>query len=248
MSILLFAAPVLAADLQKSMKDLDSRDRAFLSTTTQASQTWTSIWVAALAGYSMSNTDLSLDVFGKGEGGTERHNLGKLNGLGGEGFDATLQAGGDVQVGRIVIGGWGEYTFGGTESSASVFDGAARLDVEQSDSYGAFGRVGVASGDTLLYAAGGYVWTKADTKLRIGDETFKESFDFSGPAAELGIEHRFSPNIRGKLAGRYVFYDKETVASFGDEEFGGRLTAKPGDLSIKAGIVISTSPGMGLMP
>lgn len=248
MSILLFAAPVLAADLQKSMKDLDDRDRAFLSTTTPASQTWTGIWAAALAGISMTDTEFNFDVFGKGEGGTEHANLAHVDGLGGEGFDATLQAGGDVQVGRFVFGGWGEYSFGGTESNASVLGGAARLRVEQKDSYGACARAGLAFGDTLPYAAGCYTWTSFDSKLSIGDAVSKKSFDFSGPAAELGVEHRFTPNVRGKLSARYTWFDKETVASFGDEEFGGRLTAEPGELSIKVGIVISTSPGMGLMP
>lgn len=251
LSILAFSAPALATDL-KSMKDLDNRDRPLLSpfraTTDTASQSWTGIWAAALAGYSMSNTDLNLDIFSDNGEESRTANLGKLDGLGGEGFDATLQVGGDVQIGRVVFGGWGEYSFGGTESSASVFDGLASLKVEQKDSYGACARAGIASGDTLLYGAGCYVWTEVDTTLSFDGDAFKKSFDFSGPAAELGIEHRFSPNIRGKLSGRYTFFDKETVANFGDEEFGGRLTAEPGELSIKAGIVISTTPGQGLLP
>jgi hypothetical protein len=248
LSILALTMPVLAADLAKSMKDLDNRDRAFLSTTDTASQSWTGIWAAALAGYSMSNTDLSLDIFGKSEEGTEHANLGKLDGLGGEGFDVTLQAGLDRQVGRIVFGGWGEYSFGGTESNVSVFEGAARLKVQQGDSYGACARAGLAFGDTLPYAAGCYTWSSFDTRLSIGDEAAKKSFDFSGPALEAGVEHRFSSNIRGKFSARYTWFDEETIARFGDEEFGGRLTAEPGQLSIKAGIVISTTPGQGILP
>jgi opacity protein-like surface antigen len=251
MSILLFAAPVLAADLQKSMKDLDNRDRPLISpfkATTDTSQSWTGVWAAIMADYSASDTGLSLDIFGKSEGGTEHANIGKLDGLGGEGFGGSLQAGLDAQIGRIVIGGWGEYGIGGTESSASILNGLARLKVEQGDSYGAFASAGIALGDTLIYGAGGYVWTEFDTKLSIGDETTKKSFDFSGPAAEIGIRHRFTPNIQGKFAGRYEWLDKETIVRFGDEEFGGRLTAEPGILTIKAGIVISTTPGQGLLP
>jgi opacity protein-like surface antigen len=247
--MLMFVAPASAADIG-SMKDQDTRGRAMVAPAVAIdapSQSWTGIWAAALAGYSMSNTDLSLDMFGKGEDGPERANVAKLSGLGGEGFDATLQLGGDIQIGRLVLGGWGEYSFGGIETTASVFDGAGKLKIEQGDSYGAFGRIGVAMGDTLPYVAGGYVWTSFDSTLSIGDDSAKGSSDFSGPAAEIGVEHRFSPNIRGKLSGRYTFFDKETVASFGDADEGGRLTAEPGVLAVKAGIVISTTPGQGLL-
>jgi hypothetical protein len=247
MAMLIFSTSSEAADIA-SMKDQDARGRSMTTATIEApTQSWTGIWAAAMAGYSMSNSDLSLDAFGKGENGPERLNVAKLSGLGGEGFDATLQLGGDIQVGRIVLGGWGEYSFGGTETTASVLGGAGKLKIEQGDSYGAFGRIGMAMGDTLLYGAGGYVWTSFDGTPTVGDGQAKGSSDFSGPAAEIGVEHRFSPNIRGKLSGRYTFFDEETVARFGGGDEGGRLTAEPGALAVKAGVVISTTPGQGLL-
>lgn len=231
-----------AADIRGSTKDTP----AHVLPSAEAPASWTAIWAAALAGYSMSNTDLSLSIFdnhGANEG--ERRGGGKLSGLGGEGFDATLQLGGDYQISqRVLVGGWAEYAFGGTESNAKVDFGGqtvGRLDVDQNDSYGLFARAGLIFGDTMVYGAGGYVWTEADAKLSGGDETLKRTFDFSGPAAELGIEHRFTPSIRGKLSARYTWFDEETVGRW--EGFCERyqLDAEPGVLSVKAGVVISTS-------
>jgi len=233
-----------AADMIGSSKDGPAH---ILPSTAVATESWTGIWAAALAGYSMSNTDLSLNIFDNhGEDEGERVGGGKLSGLGGEGFDATLQLGGDYQINdRVLVGGWAEYAFGGTESSARVdaYRSSARLDVDQNDSYGLFARAGMIFGDTLVYGAGGYVWTEADAKLSgTGLDTVKRSFDFSGPAAELGVEHRFTSNIRGKLSARYTWFGEETVAKWGEDDcYRGQLDAEPGVFSVKAGVVISTT-------
>jgi outer membrane immunogenic protein len=233
-----------AADIRGSTKDTP----AHLLPSAETPASWTSIWAAALAGYSMSNTDLSLSIFDNHESSDsfgDRVGGGKLSGLGGEGFDATLQLGGDYQISqRVLVGGWAEYAFGGTESSARVDAGGhtvGRLDVDQNDSYGLFARAGLIFGDTMVYGAGGYVWTEADAKLSAGEETLRRTFDFSGPAAELGIEHRFTPSIRGKLSARYTWFDEETVGRWEDFCERYQLDAEPGVLSVKAGVVISTS-------
>ena len=238
-----FVRPAGAADI--STKD-SPYQRGVITSTAQPSSTWSAIWISALAGYSMSNTDLRLDVLTKNEDETASfREAARVDGFGGEGWDGTVQLGGDAQIGRLVVGGWGEYSFGGTESTVSIAR-AVRLDVEQQDSYGLFGRVGLAHGDTLFYGAGGWVWTEFDATLRAGSERARETFEFDGPAAEIGMEHRFGPNVRGKLSARYTWLEEETVLGGGDEDFA-RLTAEPGVWSVKAGVVISTGNlGLGI--
>lgn len=204
-------------------------------TVIEETSTWTSLWIAALAGYSMSNTDLSLDTFGFEENG----NIAHVDGFGGEGFDFTAQLGGDFQVGPAVIGAWVEYAFGGTESSVSLLEGAGKLDVEQQDTLAVFGRLGLPRGNSLWYVAGGYVWTEFDANLRFGDESAGATFDFSGPAAEIGVEHKFGRGIRGKLSARYTWLDSEELVRFGDEA-GFKLDGEPGVFSVKAGLVVAT--------
>lgn len=229
-----------ATDFRTSVKDT-----LVYSSPAVEDSTWTSIWGAALIGYSMSNTELNFDIYDR----DESFNIFHVDGFGGEGFTGDLQLGGDVQLGRFVVGAFGEYSFGGTESQVSVFEGAGQLDVEQNDSYSILARAGITSGNnnTLFYIASGYTWTEADVTLRLGDEAARQTFEFGGIPLEIGIEHKFSPNVRGRLAGRYTWYGEETVFDTGndnEENFGARLTAEPGALSIKAGVVISTSNGL----
>jgi hypothetical protein len=239
-ALVTWAASANAADMRRSTKDVDAADRPFLNVTSAEPSSWTALWGAALAGYSMSNTELSFDIFGEGEEGPESFNVAKVDGFGGEGFQGDLQLGGDVQIGRFVVGAFGEYSFGGIESSASIFDGAGRLKVEQDDKWSILARAGITSGDTLFYVASGYTETTFTAKVSAGDDSSSRELDFSGIPLEFGVEHKFSPNVRGRLAGRYTWLDEETVFRFGDEEFGGKLNAEPGIFEIKAGVVITT--------
>lgn len=244
-----FAADTYERQTRVSVKD------TYQATTSEAisSASWTGLWVAALAGYDMSNTELSLDQFKTAPVGgvrtrTEHTGRAELDGLGGEGFNATLQLGGDYQLGsRIVLGGWAEYAFGGVESSARFggTGGSARLDVDQNDSYGFFGRAGLVSGDTLFYGAAGWVFTEVDATLHAGGKTERKTFEFDGPAAELGVEHRFAPGIRGKLSARYTWLDEELLASRADGSADYDLKGEPGVWGVKAGIVISTEAMFG---
>lgn len=230
-----------------SLKDIDNRDRPLLmapaKAAPEAASSWTGVWAAALASYNMANSEMNFDIFGEVEGDRETANLAHLDGFGGEGWSGDLQVGADAQIGRFVFGGFAEWGFGGIESEASVFEGAARLDVEQSDSWAALARLGITSSDnrTLFYGAIGYGCTNFEARLRVGEDSASRDYEFCGVPFEAGVEHKFTNNVRGKLAARYTAYDEETVFSFGDDEFGGRLTAEPGVFAVKAGVVISTS-------
>lgn len=237
-ALLLGLAPAAAADI--STKD-SPYQRSVSVYPASESASWTALWGAALAGYRMSNTVLDLDAYGETEGGRETFNLAHVDGFGGEGWNGDLQLGGDVQFGRFLVGAFAEYSFGGIESQVSIFEGAGRLDVEQSDSWSILARAGIISGETLFYVASGYTETTFEARVRAGDESASRDLDFSGIPLELGVEHRFSPNVRGRIAGRYTWLDEETVLKFGDEDNGVRLNAEPGIFEVKAGVVISTS-------
>lgn len=200
-----------------------------------AEKSWTSLWAAALAGYTMSNTDLGLDYLHGDKESSSFERAATVQGFGGEGFDGTLQIGGDVQVGALTLGGWAEHSFGGSQAGIGLAN-VGKLEVDQSDSSCAFGRLGLPRGNTLWYAAGGYCWTTFEATVTTLAGSARKDLDFDGPAAELGVEHRFSDNLRAKLSGRYEFYNEETVL----QGEGGRLTAQPGELRLRAGIVIST--------
>jgi hypothetical protein len=236
LALLAGLVPAAAADVYSTKDSTPAPHYAPVEQT----YSWTGIWLGALAGYGMSNTELNLDIFS----GDESANLANVDGFGGEGFEATVQVGGDIQIGRLVAGLGAEYTFGGIESSASVMDGAARLDVEMEDSWCITGRLGIPSGRTLFYGLSGWCEYSGEATVRMGDESASQDLDFSGIPLEFGVEHQFAQNVRGKLAGRYTFLDEEVVGRFGDEESGGRLSAEPGVFTIKAGIVISTG-GIG---
>lgn len=231
---LMHVEEVTAADVFSSTKDTPAH------VLPSEVQSWTALWAAALAGYNMGNTKLGLDVLTFNDDETrEWRNLGRVDGFGGEGWDGTLQIGGDIEVRGIVAGAFAEYSFGGTESEVSIFEGLGQLNVEQQDSYCLMGRLGVARGDTLFYGASGWCHTEFEATLHIGDESGKQSFEFDGVPLEVGVEHRFTPNVRGRLAGRYTWYGEETILGGGEED-GARLTAEPGLFAIKAGIVITT--------
>ena len=223
-----------------SLKDPANREPVSISV--PSSVTWSGLWAAALAGYNMSNTVLDAEVFNP----RDDFEIANVDGFGGEGWSGDVQLGGDIQIGRFVVGAFGEYSFGGTESQIRVFEGIGRLDVEQKDSYSILARAGVVTSDnnTLLYLASGYTWTEAEATLRIGDESVKRSYDFGGVPFELGVEHKFGSNVRGRLAGRYTWFGKETVFEDEDDGRGARLTAEPGIFAVKAGVVISTSGGL----
>lgn len=248
LGLCLLATFARAADTyakQTSVKDT----YADVPAITKVATTWDGLYLAALAGYSMSNTELGFDLFGSDGEQSFQETIATVDGFGGEGFNFALQLGGDIQVtGRdtgngIVIGGFGEVTFGGAESSARL--GGLRLDAEHGDSYAAFGTLGYAHNNTLFYGAAGFVWTDVEVTVRAGDETLRRTFDQTGPAVEAGVRHRFAPGIQGKLSARYTWMDEVTYAQFGDEEFGGSLKGETGEFEVKAGLVISTEAMFG---
>jgi len=80
--------------------------------------------------------------------------------------------------------------------------------------YGVKGKVGIAAGNTLFYATGGWAWTQADLATDITSDggyhkasSFSHTFD--GYEVGGGLEHRFGSNV--SLRVEYVYTDQGDV-------------------------------------
>lgn len=238
-AVFLSASPLLASDLngKGSTKDV-------FGNTVSAEQSWTGLWAAALGSYSMSNTELSLDHFRDTGEEVRKRNLGKVDGLGGEGFGGRAQIGFDKQFGSVVVGAWGGASISNSESTLS--DGDDRYTIEEQESYEAAIRAGILLGQarhTLLYVAGGHTWTNAEVS---GPEGLNEEFDLEGWFGEIGIESRIANNTYLRGAGRYTAYDDFTAAKWGNDDCWNEINADPGKLEFMAGVVFKFGNVPGL--
>ncbi len=207
-------------------------------------QSWTGLWAAALGSYSMSNTELSLDFFHDTGEEVRKRNLGKVDGLGGEGFGGRAQIGFDKQFGSFVAGAWGGASISNSEST--LFDGDDTYSIEEKESYEAAIRAGILLGQarhTLLYVAGGHTWTNAEVS---GPDGLSEEFDLEGWFGEVGIESRIANNTYLRGAGRYTAYDDFTAAKWGNDDCWNEINADPGKLEFMAGVVFKFGNVPGL--
>jgi hypothetical protein len=238
-AILLVSSSAFASDLngKGSTKDV-------FGNTVSAEQSWTGLWAAALGSYSMSNTELSLDHFRDRDGDVTKRNLGKVDGLGGEGFGGRAQIGFDKQFGSFVAGVWGGASISNSESTLS--DGDDTYTIEEKESYEAAIRAGILLGKashTLLYVAGGHTWTNAEVS---GPEGLSEEFDLEGWFGEIGVESRIADNTYLRGAGRYTAYDDFTAAKWGNDNCWNEINADPGKLEFMAGVVFKFGNVPGL--
>lgn len=105
----------------------------------------------------------------------------------------------DRQIGSgIVVGVFGDYTFGELSSNVSLTAGA-NLDLEVSDMWAVGGRLGVVMrGGMLIFATAGY--TEADLEFE------GQSFDLDGYFVGGGIEHELGRGFYLKAEYRYADY------------------------------------------
>lgn len=180
--------PANAADIAKSMKDIETRDRPFLATE-EAPQNWNGVYVGGQIGY--GHTVLSDD---DGRGGVD------LSGIFGG-----IRAGGDVQRGALVLGVWGEYNFSGQE--LSIYSTTL---VEQTSDWSANARIGLASGSTLFYGFGGYGQAYF--------ESFGAEYDAPLWRLGAGVEHKFKGGLSLGMEYAHNFIDVDELLSEGAED------------------------------
>lgn len=241
---LLMAGPALAGDLEPKRGSVPTPTAAepFQSTDDHS---WTGLWFGAFAGYGISNSELTKELFFDKEGTDLSFAKTEVDGFGGEGFLGQLQAGFDKQLGdRIVAGVFGGVSFSAAESSASTRFGPdvpenpfkGKLTVEEGDTYFGGARVGyLVNKHNLVYVAGGYFWN-IDTEVSINDES--KEFDFEGWFGEVGFESRIAENVYARLSGRYYWGEEEQLAGRNgpDDSPWNDVHVDPGKLEIMAGL------------
>lgn len=175
-----------------------------------------SCYVGAKLGYTMANTETSLDL---GPGliapGPVPGAL-VVDGFGGEGVSGGIGGGCDVRMQQFVFGVFGDYDWHGVEFSASSgipgFTGdLITLDIESQWTLG--GRAGVmASSTTLVYGLVG--WTQVQTS-DLESPLLNASFDvgeLNGLVVGGGMETEVSPGLWLGAEYRYTKLDDEDIS------------------------------------
>lgn len=219
-----------------SAADLGSRGGSLKDDGVYSEKSWTGLWLGAFGGYGISNTELGLDhVYTYGDGG--RENLGKVNGLGGEGLFGEVQLGLDKQIGRLVIGVYG---IAGLSASETTFhaEGSEIGSIEEKFSWGGALRIGaLLNKNNMAYIAGGYREVEVDINFA-GSPTVEETF--TGFFGEAGLESRLtdvSDNAYLRIAARYTAFNDKTWSNRGvDDNCWEELNADPGKLEVMVGI------------
>lgn len=154
--------------------------------------TWTGFYAGVNAGYGWSDDDFDAVDFADDEDDG--------------GFVGGAQVGYNYQIGSFVVGVEGdlqyadfgrEGVFNFVDEDGDVFSG----ELESSDWFGTVrARAGVAFGQALIYATGGFAF--AD--------------DANGWTAGGGVEYAFTNNLSLKIEGLYVSLDNDDDFDFGD--------------------------------
>jgi opacity protein-like surface antigen len=235
---LLSSSAALAAD----PFDRGSKGSTKEAVVSSADRSWSGLWLGAFGGYTITNTELGLDHVRQGDGGTDRFNLGGLDGLGGEGFFGEAQVGFDKQVGeRFVIGVLGGVGISNSETTISGPGGVGVASIQEDISYLVGGRLGyLVNRDNMVYVAGGYRWVDVD--ITGGHETIEETFE--GLFGEVGLESHIGGNAYLRVAGRYTAFDDRTFSSReGDESCWNELNVEPGKLEAMVGLTFKLGGG-----
>lgn len=158
-----------------------------LSAEPPSSASWSGLYIGAHAGY--ASADFDLDPIEP------------------DGFLGGIQAGYNLQLGRVVAGIEGDYSWGAIEDGVSVADpifGPVNVSVEADEIASIRGRLGLAPYDhLLLYATAGYAWTEATLDVRVAGVGLSSSNanDFDGLVYGGGAEYRLSTSLSARVEG-----------------------------------------------
>ena len=169
--------------------------------------TWSGLYIGAAVGYGVATTEV--DISAQNEEGGEKFSLLNLDGLSSEGAIGTLTLGYDHQVTPgLLIGIFGDYTFGDLENEYSALGGLAKVSSEIGDSWSIGARIGLVRDKTLWYVMAGYTEADLDWDLSLNGQKVAgggESLD--GYFVGLGVEHQLFNNVSLKLDYRFSDYD-----------------------------------------
>ncbi len=147
--------------------------------------TWTGFYVGVNAGYGWSNDDFdAIDAADVDDDG---------------GFVGGAQVGYNYQIGSFVVGLEGDIQyadFGADGTFDLDGDGAFTDDFDSSDWFGTVrARAGVAFGQALIYATGGFAFADDATGWTVGG----------------GLEYAFTNNLSAKIEGLYVNLEEDDI-------------------------------------
>jgi outer membrane immunogenic protein len=155
--------------------------------------TWTGFYVGVNAGYGWSDDDFDSVAL------ADDDNDG--------GFIGGAQVGYNYQIGSFVVGLEGDIQYADFGREGAFVVGGVTYDVDNSDWFGtARARAGVAFGQALIYATGGFAFADDATGWTVGG----------------GVEYAFTNNLSAKIEGLYVNLenDDEIPGFDGETDFG----------------------------
>ncbi len=124
------------------------------------------------------------------------------------GFVGGIDGGFDVARNGWVFGLLGGYSFSNMESSLSVFDGAAELNLSKQDEWYLGGRLGrVVAPRTMFYLLAAYTQTEYELSGTGIDQSPHQSY--SGIKAGTGVEYALGANSFFGLEYAHDFYGKQ---------------------------------------
>ena len=190
---------------------------------------WTGFWIGAGVGYGFLNHELGLDYLDT-QSDPDVVGTARLSGIGGQGWLGRIGAGYDYQFdgSSVVVGIFGDYTFSGIESKASLGitnwqqipgDLAASYKIKAENSWFVGGRLGwLVNPDTLVYGLVGYseVDFKAKGTLdfgRISPDPLSYGWSKGGLTWGGGFETNITDTISTKLEYRYQDLDRKGIFS-----------------------------------
>lgn len=178
-----------------------------------AAGSWTGCYGGAALGYASTVTDIGFDISGF---------TGSATGLGTDGTVASLRAGCDYQMDRVVIGAWGDYSWLQDHEQSISIAGLGSAAVGLDTMWAAGARAGVTVGkDTLIYALIGYTEAHGTGGLP----------NLDGLVYGGGIEVALGGGFTTSLEYRYADLDKLVLTDGGDT-----LTFDPGMHMVRAGL------------
>jgi outer membrane immunogenic protein len=125
------------------------------------------------------------------------------------------QVGFNYQVGQVVFGIEGQFSWVDADGESVCPNPAARCRTELDSIVTVAGRLGYAWGPALLYAKGGGAWVREEHFVRfpanpVLDET-TGSYTRSGWMVGIGLEYGFMPNLSAKLEYNFLSLDEEDL-------------------------------------
>jgi outer membrane immunogenic protein len=197
-SLIAFAPAALAADIPA--RPVYKSPAAVVA----ATHNWTGIYVGGHAGYGWAK------VKGNDEFGDP--GSGDLDGFIGGG-----QVGANYQIGNVVLGVEGEYSYSDVKKEISLvpFFGAGDLKVRNEYYITATGRLGYAFDRVLVYAKGGAAWTREKWDVNDGvGGAITGRFSRTGWLVGGGAEWMIFGNWSAKVECNYVYFGEIDETAF----------------------------------